>query len=133
MLKRDWLFGTVVAVLGFAPMAVYASADCQASDAEALVAPPAIFSALASPTELNEIPYLSSRVQPASTTTMPFKFQLMSPVWNIDTRAWQMPPGRYWFSVEVIEAKLTQEGIGIPDENIESWLLAPADSLAVPF
>ena len=133
MLKRDWIFGTVFAVLGFAPMAaVHASADCQATDAEALVARLTSFSPSVRSVETAPITAVPEEEQLVA-TSVPFEFKLMPAIVDADTAKWQMPAGRYWFSLEVSEAKISQNGVGIPDEDIESWLLAPADSLAVPF
>ena len=129
MLSRNLFFSAVASLLGLAPMVgAMAGTECQATKTESLVAPLTVFtvSPLASLAETTEVA--------AVPMTEPFRFQLRSPVVQTDdTSYWQMPAGRYWFSLEVREARVTQEGIGLADEDLESWLLAPADSLAVPF
>jgi len=133
MRMRDGWFGTLVAVLGFVPIGTaYASADCQAVAAEALVAPLPMLGKEPSWLDSGDA-LVGENLATTKTRTTAFHFQLMSPLLDTGPPDWQMPAGRYWFSVELGEARVTQEGIGIPADDIESWLLAPVESLAVPF
>jgi len=128
MFNRKLFFGAVASLLGLAPMAgALASAECQATEPETLVAPLSVLT-------LSPAVSLAQMAEVLDVAVTPVQFQLMSPVVETDhIGSWQMPAGRYWLSLEVSEAKVAQEGVGIADEDLESWLLAPAVSVAVPF